>query len=76
MGRINTIDEWVDSSKTHYISSTALHRTGGKVRAFTKELYDYDTGTVVIATVSGVINRSGGKVVSIEYTRDNLIGGF
>ena len=75
-GRINTIDEWVDSSKTHYISSTALYRAGGKTSSFKKELYDYETGTVVIATVSGVITRSGGKVVSVEYTRDNLIGGF
>jgi len=69
-------DEWLDSTKTYHISSTALHRMAGKVVSFEKRIYDYETGTNVIATLSGIINRVGNRVVSIQYERDNLIGGY
>ncbi len=69
-------DEWLDETKTHYISSTSLERVAGKVSSFTQDLYDFETGTFIIATISGTINRASGKVISIKYSRDNIIGGY
>jgi len=74
--KISAVDEWVDNTKTYHISSTALNRTGGRVTSFVKNIYDYETGAHVVATVSGVIHRVAGKVTSVEYSRDNLIGGY
>jgi len=74
--KIVRTDEWLDETKTYQISSSTLDRTAGRVSSFRKELFDYETGTFVIATVSGIINRTSGKVTSIKYSRDNLIGGY
>jgi len=74
--KVNSIDEWSDDTKTCQISSVVLNRLGSRVTSFTKELYDNATGTVVVSTVSGTIDRVGGKVSSIKYTRDNLMGGY
>lgn len=74
--KVNRTDEWLDDSKTYQISSTTLNRSAGKVVSFVKQIYDYETGTIVVATVSGSVNRTSGKVSSIQYYRDNLIGGY
>jgi len=74
--RVSNINEWLDETKTYCISSTYLARDAGRVNHFTKHIYDYASGSYIVATVSGVVNRVDGKVISIKYSRDNTIGGY
>lgn len=75
-GKVVQVDEWSDVTKTKQISSTVLTRQLGKVHKTIKSIYDYSTGTSIIATVTGTINRVYGQVVDIEYTRDNDMEGL
>ncbi len=69
-GKVSNIDEWRDTTKTFKVSSTAFIRSGRLVSQTIKSIYDYDTGTIVIATVTGTINRFNGKIVNVEHDRD------
>jgi hypothetical protein len=71
LGKISVINEWLDSSKTHKISSTVINRSGNLISKTIKDVYDYETGSFVIATVTGTINRYGRKISSISYERNN-----
>lgn len=75
-GKVVSINTWKDISKVYKISSTALERHGGKVIKIVKDIYDYYTGTVIIATVTGTLSRQYGKVTNIVYSRDNDMGGI
>ncbi len=68
--KVSSIDEWVDDTKAKKISSTAIIRTNNKVTSTVKQIYDYDTGTIIIATVTGTIHRQSGKIYSMTYNRD------
>jgi hypothetical protein len=70
-GKVSVIDEWLDSSKTHKISSTAITRQGSMITKTVKSIYDHETGSLIIATVTGTISRTGRKVNSILYERDS-----
>lgn len=70
-GKISMVDEWMDSSKSHKISSTAITRQGNMIVKTVKSIYDHDTGTYIIATVTGTINRQGRRVTSMIYDRNN-----
>jgi hypothetical protein len=56
--------------KVYKISSTAISRTRGKVSEMIKQIYDYETGTSIIATVTGTITRQGNLIQTITYSRD------
>jgi len=69
-GKVYSVDEWRDVTKVFKVSNTVFIRSGKHVSQTIKSIYDYDTGTSIIATVTGTINRSNGKVVNIEYDRN------
>ncbi len=69
-GKVYSVDEWRDITKTFKISSTVFIRSGRHISKTIKSIYDYDTGTYIIATITGTINRHHGKVINIEYERD------
>lgn len=75
-GKVIRVDKWRDSSKLHQVSSTAVSRLENKILGTKKFIYDYATGSSIIATVTGTLVRSHGKVVSIIYTRDNDMEGI
>ena len=70
LGKVYKIEEWRDITKTFKVSSTAFIRSGKQVSQTIKSIYDYETGTTVIATVTGTTTRHLGNIVSVEYTRD------
>lgn len=63
------IDVYIDSSKIHKVSSTAISRVSGKVSQTVKSIYDIDTGTSIVGVLTTTINRVDGKVVSTTNTR-------
>ena len=73
-GKVTIIDEWDGIDKTKLISSTALTRQGAKVTHIVKSIYDYATGSGIIATVTGTIYRTEGKVSSIVFDRNDVEG--
>jgi len=75
-GKVYRIDEWRDITKIFKISSTVFIRSGKHISQTIKSIYDYDTGTSIIVTVTGTINRFNNKAVNIEYNRDFDTGGI
>jgi len=63
------INVYTDSGKLHQISSTAIVRIGGKVTQTIKSIYDINTGTSIVGTLTTTINRVGGRVVSTTSVR-------
>jgi len=75
-GKVSQIDEWRTILKTHKVSSTAIIRFDNIVIRTEKIIYDYVTGSGVIATITGTIMRDNGQVVAVEYERDNDMEGI
>jgi hypothetical protein len=63
---------WRDSSKTFRIKTTETYRSGNLVTGEYSVLYDLDTGTTIVATISGTVQRTGYQVNSITYDRTDL----
>lgn len=72
-GRIAVINEWLNLSKTHKISSTYINRINGLISTTVKDIYDHETGSFVISTISGTVSRQGRRITSILYERNNDI---
>lgn len=62
-------DIYTDSGMGQQISSTVINRTGNKVNSTVKTIYDLDTGTSVVGTVTTTFQYSGNKVISETVTR-------
>lgn len=68
-GEVSSYTEWLDDTKTYTISHVVINRTSGFVTSTEKQLFDYLTGTTVIATVTGTITRDlNNYVQSISYS--------
>ncbi len=65
-GKVSRVTHWTDGTKTTKIRETRITRSGGKVSSVVNEQYD-GAGTLIVGqTLTETINRSGGKVVSID----------
>lgn len=69
--KVIQVDEWTSEDKIIMISSTTIQRLNNKVTGTIKSIYDYATGSNVIATIFGIINRDNNKIQSISYLRVN-----
>jgi len=64
-GRVSGVVWWANSGKTLKIRELSLTRTAGKVSSVVLTQYD-DSGTL-IQTLTGTVNRVGGRVANIEW---------
>lgn len=63
-------DIYTDNTMTQQISSTVVNRDFlGRITSTVKTVYDLDTGTVVVGTVTSSYQRVFGRVISETVTR-------
>jgi len=64
-GKVSQVIVWTDDGKTTKVRQMDLTRSGGKVSQIT--LIQYDGGGSVKQTLVGSLNRTDGKVTSIDW---------
>ena len=56
-GNVTNIEEWYDDSKSRKIKDIEIFRNNWVVTHTITSLYDYTTGSGIIATVTGTVTR-------------------
>lgn len=75
-GNIVKVEEWYDSTLTRKISELIIYRTGDIIDYVETNIYDYTTGSGIVATVTGTITRINDYIIHTQDFRDNDMEGI